>query len=136
MLIDMLKSNHHFQLQPMEKQEIFARLANVFEDNDFALYLSHEELPIKMKTGNKQQWQEFLQLEPTKNYIKAQMAQQATVAQRKAFQSLTKEALLGNVQAARQINEISGIMDQTDNNRIIVLHQIKRPTIKEKINNE
>ena len=131
MLIEMLKESKSFQEKNPQDQEIIAVLANLFESNPNALYMTPQELTSTLRRGNKEQWNLFLNLEPTRNYIKAEMAHQAQVAQRKAFSSLATLAEEGNVQAAKEINELSGIMSQTDNNRIIVLHQVKRPEIKE-----
>lgn len=127
MLIEMLKQNQPFQMQPLDKQEIIIRLATEFEDNPLALYLTPEELQNKLNLGNKQQWFDFLNLDPVKNYIKTQMAHQSQIAQRKAFKSLQQQALDGNVQAVKEINELSGVMNQGDQNKTVVLHHIQRP---------
>ena len=58
------------------------------------------------------------------------MSAQAQIAQRKTFQTLQVAAQQGNVQAAKEINELSGILQQYDNNKVIVLHQISRPKIQ------
>jgi hypothetical protein len=123
-LLDMLKNNHHFQQLPLTQQDIFARLAQNFEDNPLALYLTPVELSQKLNVGSKQNWNDFLNTDVVRNYIKTHMAQQAQIAQRKAFKSLTESALDGNVQAAKEINELSGIMNQSDQNKTIILHRI------------
>jgi hypothetical protein len=58
------------------------------------------------------------------------MNHQTQVAQRKTLQALQEAAENGNVQAAKEINELSGIMQAGDNNRVVVLHQIARPKIQ------
>ncbi|CAB4142806.1 hypothetical protein UFOVP451_51 [uncultured Caudovirales phage] len=127
MLIELLKNSNHFQELPNQQQEIVAILATTFEEHsEHTLHLSPTELASTLLVGNKKQWQEFLNLEPTKQFIKTQMAFNAQVAQRKAFQSLEREANEGNVNAAKQINELSGILNNIDSNKIIVLHQINR----------
>ena len=128
-LIDMLKQNPVFKQLPVEKKEVFARLAEQFEDNDFALYLSPKELSEKLPVGSKLNWQEFLNLEVVRQYINGQMAQIAQVASRKTFQSLVSEGASGNVSAVKQINEVAGILNAGERNKIIVLHQISRPKI-------
>jgi hypothetical protein len=65
-------------------------------------------------------------METTKQYIKAQMAFNVQIAQRKTLQSLEREANEGNVNAAKQINELSGILNNIDTNKIIVLHRVNR----------
>lgn len=127
MLLDMIKSSNSYQSLTNEQKQVTAILAHRFEEHsEHTLHLSPTELTAQLEVGNKQLWQDFLNLEPTKQYIKAQMAFNSQIAQRKAFQSLEREAIRGDVQAAKQINELSGILNNTDTNRIIVLHQVDR----------
>lgn len=130
MLADTLKASNSFQDRSMGQQEAFLALADTFEKNTEALYYSPDELVNKLQLGNREMWTQFLNLEPVMSYIKAEMSHQARVAQRKAFLSLQKLAQEGNVQAAKEINELSGIMSQADNNKVIVMHQIHRGTVK------
>ena len=126
-LVQMLQKSTQFQTFPPEKQEIFYRLADAFDDNDLAMHLTPTELTTKLGIGNRDLWQQFLQMETVLAYLRQQMAFNAQVAHRKAFDALSKTASLGDNQAAKQINELAGIYAQSDNNKIIVLHQIKRP---------
>jgi hypothetical protein len=126
MLRKMIQNYEKFNDFTREKQEITMALAQKFEENPTALYYSPVELRAQLSIGNLDQWQDFLNLEPVRSYIKAQMGFHAQIAQRKAFHSLEREAIGGDVQAARQINELSGILANADQNRIIVLHQIER----------
>ena len=131
MLTQMLKQNQVFQKYTEEDQEIYLRLAHQFEQSSNYLFLSPEELPVQTRIGSKDQWQALLTLETTQAYIKGQMAQITQVAQRKAFLSLQEEARNGNVQAVKEINELSGIMEAKDNSRVIVLHRVNRKHIEE-----
>jgi len=127
MLLDMIKSSKSYQNLTIDEKEITAILATKFEEHsEHTLHLSPTELAETLQIGNKKIWQDFLNLEPTRQFIKAQMAFNAQVAQRKAFQSLEREATNGDVNAAKQINELSGILNNTDSNKIIVLHRIDR----------
>lgn len=135
MLTEMLKKNKLFNNLPLDKQDILARLAATFQEDFMYLYLSPEELEKETGIGNKGQWNDLLSLDITSQYIKAQMGQQIQISQRKAVQALQAEALKGNTQATKQINELAGVMNQADNNKVIVLHQIARPkTIRQEIN--
>lgn len=129
MLIEMLKESKSFQSKNREEQLVLAKLANTFESDPRYLLLNPQDLAQMTGIGNKDMWFSFLNLDPTRNYIKAEMANQAQIAQRKAFTALALSAEQGNVQAAKEINELSGIMSQSDNNRIIVMHQISRPKV-------
>lgn len=126
-LVEMLKNSTQFQSLPQEKQEIFYRLADVFHDNDLAIHLTPTELTIKLGIGNRDLWQQFLQMETVLAYIKGQMSFNAQIASRKAMQALTREASNGDTSAAKQVNELAGIFDKIDNNKIVVLHRINRP---------
>lgn len=128
LLYKMLQSHQPFADLPMDKKEIYLVLAKDFESNEYALYQTPQELTDSFGKGNKAVWQEFLNLEPTRQYIKGQIANTASIASRKAIKALENEALNGDVQAAKQINEISGILNRDSNNRTVVLHQIHRPT--------
>lgn len=132
MLIDTLKQSKPFQDLPKPNQEIIATLAYYFEQTEEALYMSPRELEETTDRGTKEQWQQFLNLEPVKNYIKAEMHHQAQVAQRRVFLALQTSAQGGNVQAAKEINELSGILDRQDSNKVVVLHQIQRPKVQAK----
>ena len=123
----MLKNSKSYQELPEEQKQVTAKLANVFEDNaEHTLHLSPQELTEILQLGNKKLWQDFLNLEPTKQFIKAQMAFNAQIAHRKAFQALEREAIKGDTNAAKQINELSGILNNQDSNKIIVMHYINR----------
>lgn len=126
-LTEMLKLSENFRTLSQEKQEIFARLAEEFEDNDLAMHLTPTELTAKLLIGNRDLWQQFLQMETVLAYIKGQMAFNAQIAHRKAFKALQSSASNGDTQASKQINELAGIYAQSDSNRTVVLHQIKRP---------
>jgi hypothetical protein len=130
MLLEMLKASQSFQQLQKEEQEIIAVLAVHFEENPRALYQTPQELAKSTQRGNKAQWQHFLSLDSVRNYIKSEMNHQTQVAQRKTLQALQEAAENGNVQAAKEINELSGIMQAGDNNRVVVLHQIARPKIQ------
>jgi hypothetical protein len=80
-----------------------------------------------MGIGNPHLWQEFLQLESVQAYIRQQVAFSAQVGSRKALHALTKEAQTGDTQAAKQLNELAGIFNKADTNKIVVLHRINRP---------
>jgi len=127
MLKDMIKNSPSYQNMSTQEKEITLRLAEQFEEHsEHTLHLTPIELTETLEIGNKKLWQDFLNLDTTKQYIKAQMAFNAQVAQRKAFQSLEREAIGGDVNAAKQINELSGILNNIDTNKIIVLHRIDR----------
>lgn len=129
-LIDTLKRYSPFQAMPIHQQEVYNRLAEEFEDSiDLAMYLTPKELASKLGVGNAEQWQTLLQMEPVKIFIKSEMTQQVQIAQRKSIQAIAKEAALGNVQAAKQVQELSGILSQADNNKIVILHQVNRPKL-------
>jgi hypothetical protein len=132
MLMEMLKESKSFQEKTLEQQEVLAALARSFEVNPNALYLTPDELTKKLNIGNRDMWFNFLNLEPVRNFIRAEMANQSQIAQRKTFLALASAAQDGNVQAAKEINELSGIMSSADNNRIVVLHKISRPKTKQK----
>lgn len=128
-LIDMLTNNQPFAQLPSSQREIFLALADVFGDNDLALYLDPTELAAKLLRGSKHQWQAFLNLEPVRAYIRAQMAFQTQVATRKNFPALLKEAQLGDTTAAKMINDMSGIMNSGESNKTVVLYRANRPTL-------
>lgn len=127
MLVEMLKKNKTFQSMPLDQQEILARLATSFQEDFQYLYLSPEELSEETGIGNKNQWATLLSLDITSSYIKQQMGQQIQIAQRKGIQALQAQAMLGNTQATKQINELAGILNQADQNKVVVLIQVNRP---------
>jgi hypothetical protein len=127
MLTEMLKESQSLQNLSIPQQTIIYRLANKFQESTGYLFLNPEELTLHTELGTKDDWYSLLNLQETKNFIKGQMAFLAQISQRKTFHSLVKMAMDGNQQAAKQVQELSGVLNQQDTNRTIVLHQIPRP---------
>lgn len=127
MLVTMLSQSPTINELPLPQKTIILTLAKRFEQSPDYLFLDPTELYESTGLGSKEQWQELLNLQETQNYIKAQMAAIAQISQRKTFKSLVEMALSGNQQAAKQVQELSGIMNQMDNNKIIILHHVPRP---------
>jgi hypothetical protein len=127
MLTEMLKESGALDKMSAPDKQITMVLASKFQDSVNYLFLNPEELALHTGLGTKDQWYNFLLLQETKNYVKSQMAFISQIAQRKTFNSLVKLALDGNQQAAKQVQELSGVLNQQDSNRVIVLHQIPRP---------
>lgn len=131
LLTEIIKTSPEFLEMDTENREIYARLASEFEENDLALHLTPTELTEKLQIGNKFVWQNFLQLDAVKIYINQQVQFNAQIASRKTIETLSKSAAQGDSSAARQINEIAKIYDKGDNNKVIILHRIDRPKLKE-----
>jgi hypothetical protein len=127
MLTEMLHESKTLNDLPLPQKTIMLKLANTFQTRTDYMFMTPEELEKDTELGNKDQWNDLLKLQETKNFIKGQMAALAEIAQRKTFASLVTNALSGNHQAAKQVQELSGILNQQDTNRTIVLHQIPRP---------
>jgi hypothetical protein len=126
MLTKMLEESGALNDLPIPQKTILMHLANKFQTQTDYLFLNPEELHDMTDIGTVDQWQQLLNLQETKNFIKGQMAFIAQIAQRKTFASLVEMALGGNQQAAKQVQELSGILNQQDTNRVVVLHQIPR----------
>lgn len=126
MLIEMLEESGTLQNMPLPRQRITQKLAKAFEQSYECLFMNPNELHEATDIGSKEHWADFLKLTEVEMYIKGQMAALAQISQRKTFQSLVQMALSGNPQAAKQVQELSGIMNQQDTNRTIVLHHIPR----------
>jgi chromosome condensin MukBEF MukE localization factor len=117
----------------LPEQTILMKLAARYQENTNFLFLDPEELQQESRIGTKEQWTELLRLQETQNFLKGQMQFLAQIAQRKTFQSLVQSALGGNAQAAKQVQELSGILNQQDQNRTVVLHYVPRPKEQEVI---
>lgn len=127
MLTKMLDQSTKFQELPSPERTINYVLANTFQQSTGYLFMSPEELVEHTDSGTIEQWQKLLALPETQNYIKSQMAFISQVYQRKTFQSLVSMAMSGNAQAAKQVQELSGVLNQVDSNKIVILHHIPRP---------
>lgn len=127
MLTKMLEEAGTLDPMPLPQKTILLRLANRFQDNTNLLFMNPEELVEHTNIGTREQWESLLKLQETQNFIKGTMQFLSQIAQRKTFQSLVEMALAGNQQAAKQVQELSGIMNQQDQNRTVVLHRIPRP---------
>jgi len=130
MLTTMLQQGKSLPDLAKPEQEIFLHLARKFQSQHDYLFLEPEKLVEITGLGTKENWQRLLLFPETQSYIKGQMAFLAQIAQRKTFAALVSMALAGGqgaAQAAKQIQELSGIMNQQDTNRTIFLHHIPRP---------
>jgi hypothetical protein len=126
MLTQMLEQTQSLDTLPLPQKTILFTLAGRFQQSTEYLFLNPEELQQTLNIGTVDQWKELLLLQETQNFIKGQMAFISQISQRKTFQSLVEMALDGNQQAAKQVQELSGIMNQQDQNRVVVLHKIPR----------
>ena len=132
MISETLKSYKPFQELPIHEQTIYLALAEHFETlSHLSIYLTPRELQEKLQVGNIEQWTQFLQFEPVRVFIRQETTSQLQVSQRKAIKAMSESAAKGDVQAARQVQELSGILRDQDDSKVIILHRIERPTIKE-----
>jgi hypothetical protein len=131
MLTQMINESGVLKDKTLPEQTILMKLAARYQENTNFLFLDPEELQTESGIGTKEQWTELLRLQETQNFLKGQMQFLAQIAQRKTFQSLVQSALGGNAQAAKQVQELSGVLNQQDNNRTVVLHYVPRPKEQE-----
>lgn len=122
----MLQNSEEFHSLSIPEQTIYLKLASEFQDNTQNLFLDPEELQDTLQVGTKEQWQNLLNRQETISFIKGQMAFLAQISQRKTFHSLVQMAMAGNNNAAKQVQELSGILNQQDTNRVIIMHRIPR----------
>lgn len=127
MLTKMLEESGSLNKMSLPQKTILLHLANRFQEDTTYLFLDPQELWEATNLGTVDGWKELLNLQETKNYIQGQMAAIAQISQRKTFQSLVQMALSGNQQAAKQVQELSGVLNSQDTNRVVVLHRIPRP---------
>jgi phosphoribosyl-AMP cyclohydrolase len=83
---------------------------------------------LEQRTGIPQAtWLAYLNQESIRQMIHKRTVEDVEFAQRKALAALSKEASRGNVQAIKEINQLSGILNQ-NNNKQFITHYIPRPT--------
>ena len=126
MLTELLQNYKPFQEYTRDKQAVFIKLANTFQKQTDFLFDQPELIHHKTKLATPDTWKEFLELEPTNQYIKSQMQFLGQIASRQSFRALLQSALEGNTQAAKQIQELTSEKSQ-DNKTKIILHSIPRP---------
>ena len=126
MLKEMLQRSESFQKLPIPEQHIYSTLAEKFEESTMFLFLDPQELHDFTGLGSRDLWTKLLNMQETNNYIKGQMGAVAQISQRKTFKSLVEQAIEGNVSAAKQVQELSGILNSVDTNKIIIMHRIPR----------
>lgn len=88
--------------------------------------MTPQELQDKTNVSQ-EHWRDFLDEESTRQLIHRRLTEDTEVAHRKALQALSKEAQRGNVQAIKELNALSGILNQ-NNNKQFITHYIPRPT--------
>lgn len=106
-----------------------SKLAKIVKEMPDFHRLSLDDL--EQRTGISQLiWSDYLSQESMRQLIHKRTSEDIEFAQRKALSALSKEASRGNVQAIKELNQISGILNQ-NNNKQIVTHYIPRPIKKE-----
>lgn len=128
MLLDMLRTNEAFNRLPTEQKHVLAKLADPFESYPEGIYCTPVELAAKLQIGSHQHWFDFLNMDIVRQYIKAQIAFNLEVGQRRALPTVIKNAGQGDIQAAKMVNDMSGILNSGERNKVVVLHRIVRPT--------
>lgn len=90
----------------------------------------HSLTPTELEQLTKidaKEWHQFISNnEQVRQLIHRRTNEDIEIAQRKALQALGKEAGRGNVQAIKELNQISGILNQ-QNNKQFITHFIPRP---------
>ena len=72
------------------------------------------------------EWSAYLQREDVRQRIHTKTTEDIEIAHRIALQALTREAQKGNIQAIKELNQLSGILNQ-NNNKQFITHHIPRP---------
>lgn len=129
MLTQMMETSNALQNKSIPERTIYLKLASIYQSSTDYLFMSPEELYDVTGLGSIHYWSELLNMQDTKNFLKGQMAAISQIAQRKSFKALLESALNGNHQASKQIQELSGVLNQQDSNRVVVLHRIPRPEV-------
>lgn len=106
-----------------------AKLTRTISDIPNFYQMTPHELEQKTNIPE-EHWRNYLDQESTRQLIHRRITEDAEIAQRKAMQALSKEAQRGNVQAIKELNQLSGILSQNSNKQIVT-HYIPRPTTKE-----
>ena len=131
-LTEMLETSPYFndptleEYVPLDKQALYLKLAEHFQGKISNLYADPEELWDELRVGSPEIWEEFLSQETVNLYVTARTKSLATVQARKSLQNLQKGAKRGDVQAIKYLNEVSGILAGSDNNKTVVLHFVPR----------
>lgn len=128
MLLEMLKNYSLFQQLPLDEQEIYAAMANIFVQRQDYIYMSPDELVSATGIGTRHQWNRFLMMEPVNSYINMEIAQASRIAARKGIKRLQDSTAAGDLQSTKFASELSGLLDK-DNNKVIILHHVERPEL-------
>lgn len=121
------KDPTHEEYEPADRQLIFRKMAEVFQRNISNMYLNPDELVYTLEIGEAGIWEEFLNLEPVQLYIATRTKNIASVNARKSLLNLQKAADKGDVAAIKYLNEVSGILNNQSDNKIIVITTVPRP---------
>lgn len=127
-LATMLRQTDEYPSYHPTVQTIFLGMAQAFDQDPSLLTKDTAELTqIYADTGH-EQWRSFLSLPVVDRYIRGVLKFNAQIGFRKAQEALTLAASTGNTQAAKQITEISEILEQENTNRTVVLTYVPRPS--------
>lgn len=128
----LLTNNKGFQKLPTIQKTIFLEMADAFQKDHDNLARYPEELAIFHPPFTTAQWSQFIDLEPTRQFIRKRMQDKADVAERKLFQMLENEALGGNVNAARELK--SFVQKSTGSDKtVVILHSVPRPKTRDEV---
>lgn len=106
-----------------------AKMTRIITDIPNFYQLTPQELQNQSNISQ-EHWRDFLDHESTRQLIHRRLTEDTEIAQRKAMQALSKEAQRGNVQAIKELNQLSGILNQ-NNNKQFITHYVPRPITKQ-----
>lgn len=126
MLRKMVEQHPSFKSLPKMFQLAYPQLADLFERDPENIFRTTDELAEQHPEFSRDVWDEFLQFEPVKQFISVRTKRFIEQSARKAQRKLAEEAESGNVQAVKQLQELAGLLDAKENNKIIVTHFVPR----------
>ena len=126
MLRKMVEQHPLFKSLPKMLQWAYPQLADLFERDPENIFRTTDELADQHPEFSRDVWDEFLQFEPVKQFISVRTKRFIEQSARKAQRKLAEEAESGNVQAVKQLQELAGLLDAKENNKIIVTHFVPR----------
>jgi hypothetical protein len=109
----------------LDEQEAVGIMLSRYISEDW-WHLSSKDI-AKMTKSRPEMWEKLLGTFAIRQFVDRRAKQFTAESHRKGIVSLAMEAQQGNVQAIKELKELSGIMNQQESKTVVILHRVSRP---------
>jgi hypothetical protein len=120
-----LEEEGFYKTLELDEQEAVEIMLSRYVNEDWWDHSPHEL--AKVTRSSVYLWERLLGTSPIRQYIGRRQKEFVVESHRKGLRALAKEAAGGNVQANKELKELTGLFNSEESRTIVILHRISRP---------